>query len=88
LPHHTNYFAFTRILINSWIFRELLAISNKYGKFTIADIERIIASIKKRSGTTYQYSGTTVPRRRQTIVSWLYWLAKEFNYLDIEDDTF
>lgn len=65
-----------KVVVNSWIFVELIRRAGTRGRFTDADIDDVISSVKDDDGTAH-YSGTTVPRRRRTIVAWIRWLAKE-----------
>ncbi len=65
-----------KVVVNSWIFVELIRRSQANQQFTNDDIEDVISSVKTDQGTV-RYSKTTVPRRRRTIVAWIRWLAKE-----------
>jgi len=76
-----------KLVVNSWIFRELLSRAAKRGYFTLEDIEEIIRSVRARDGSK-RYSGTTISRRRQTIVSWARWLAGQFQILREENGKF
>ncbi len=73
-------------VVNSWIFCALIAVAVKHGSFTRKDIENTITSAKKADGS--QYSASTVKRRSSTIVSWLNWLAQEFDCFTIEKNVY
>lgn len=65
-----------KVVVNSWIFVELIRRSQANQQFTNDDIEDVISSVKTDQGTV-RYSKTTVSRRRRTIVAWIRWLAQE-----------
>jgi hypothetical protein len=77
---------FAQCVRYSWIIRELFSIAEIKGSFSVNDIDNIISSVPTKGGISPRYSGSTIKRRRQTIVSWLGWLASEMNYI-IEQDS-
>ncbi len=66
-----------QVVVNSWLFGELIQRFPAQQQFTDADLEAVIASVKTDRGMV-RYSGTTVARRRRTIAAWIRWLAQEF----------
>ncbi len=72
-----------KLIVNSWIFRELIQCARQKGYFTDDDIELVIAKAQSRNEKP-RYTSTTIPRRRQTIVAWCMWLAEQIGCLQIE----
>jgi len=62
-------------VVNSWIIVDLIAVAESKSFFTVADIDERIASV--RSVGAQRYTGSTIGRRRDGIVTWLRWLEKE-----------
>lgn len=75
-PPEAKTLMLAKVVINSWIFAELIRRAGRNGLFTDADIDAMIASVKNTDGSQ-RYTGTRVGRRRRTIISWLRWLARE-----------
>lgn len=67
---------FARVVVNSWIFVELIQRAIKGGKFTEANITTIISNVRTANGIQ-RYNNTTIGRRQRTILSWLNWLTDE-----------
>jgi hypothetical protein len=84
-PADTQARILAKVVVNSWIFVKLIRHAGANGKFTDADIDTIIASVQGADGTAH-YSGTTVPRRRRTIVAWIKWLAQEMGCFEVSID--
>ena len=63
-----------KLIVNSWIFQALNDQARAKGSFDSSDIERVLAEAQDEHGKP-RYSGSTIPRRRGTIVAWLRWLA-------------
>jgi hypothetical protein len=75
-PPQTQARALARAIVNSWVFRELVGRAQANGKFTIGDVDQVITDAIGKEGKP-RYGGSTVHRRRQTIVAWLRWLEQE-----------
>ncbi len=75
-PTTTRATILAKVIVNSWIFLELIDRSRVKGFFTVTDIEETIASAKTVDGEQH-YRGTTVGRRRHTVTTWLEWLSQE-----------
>jgi hypothetical protein len=75
-PTSTRTTTLAKVVVNSWIFVDLIRRAGSDKTFTNADIDAVIGSAKDAQGTSH-YGGTTVSRRRQTIVAWIRWLARE-----------
>lgn len=75
-PAQTKARALARAVVNSWVFRDLIVRAQINGRFAVEDIDRIIGAAKMPDGQP-RYSGSTIPRRRRTIVAWLRWLEQE-----------
>ncbi len=71
-----------KVVVNSWIFVRLIRRAGTNGIFTDTDIDAVIASVQDKGGKAH-YGGTTIPRRRQTIVAWIRWLAQEIGCFKI-----
>lgn len=67
-----------KLIVNSWVFRELIRIARRKGYFTEQDIEQTIETVRNSHGQQ-RYHNTTVKRRRQTIVAWLHWLSEQLD---------
>lgn len=77
-----------KLVVNSWIFVELIQRARSRGTFSVVDIDNVIQSVRRSDGTP-RYSGDTVRRRRQTIVAWIGWLAKQFGcFIEIRPHTY
>jgi hypothetical protein len=76
-----------KLVINSWIFVELIKKSKRKGHFSDLDIENLITSIMTNRGSK-RYTNSTIGRRIQTIHSWIKWISEEFKCFEIEQDTF
>jgi len=76
-----------KLIVNSWIFRDLIRTARRKGFFANEDIEEIIASVKT-SRNQQRYTSSTVSRRRLTIVAWAKWLAEQIGVLKFEDGKF
>jgi hypothetical protein len=73
-----------KVIINSWVFRELVKRIRRKGFFTVDDVDSVIALARKPDGTQH-YSHTTIPRRRQTILQWINWLTEQIGCFAIAD---
>jgi hypothetical protein len=76
-----------KAIVNSWFFRKLIDVAKQKGYFTEADIEDVIISAKNNN-RTQRYTTSTIPRRRQTLVSWAKWLAEQFDCFQIKDNEY
>lgn len=76
-----------KLLVNSWIFRSLVMTARRKGHFGVADIDGVIAGVRSAPGEA-RYGGTTVPRRRQTLLAWARWLAEHIGCLREDDEEF
>jgi len=66
-----------KLVVNSWVFREIISRARRKGFFTYEDVEDIIAMAKSQDNQQ-RYGTSTISRRRQTIVAWIKWLAEQF----------
>jgi hypothetical protein len=73
-----------KLVANSWVFREMIRRARRKRYFTIEDVEGVIA-MAKAPGKQQRYTRTTVSRRRQTIVSWVEWLADQIGCFQFDD---
>ncbi|MBK8027293.1 MAG: hypothetical protein IPK19_39345 [Chloroflexi bacterium] len=76
---------FAKLIVNSWIFVELVERAQKRRNFTFNDIDDVIGGVRTLSGES-RYSGSTVPRRRRTILSWVEWLVDEIGCFSLQGD--
>jgi len=76
-----------KLVVNSWVFRELVHIARERGYFSAADIEAVIVRATGPGGGR-RYGGTTIGRRRQTIFAWIRWLAERVGCFREEDGRF
>lgn len=76
-----------KLVVNSWIFRKLIGIARRRGHFSVGDIEAVIAEVQRRDGGR-RYEGTTVRRRRQTVLAWARWLTEHVGCFTEEDGRF
>lgn len=77
-----------KLVVNSWIFVELIQRARTRGAFSVDDIDSVIQSVQKSDGAP-RYSGDTVRRRRQTIVAWIGWLTNQFGcFVEISPHTY
>ena len=81
LEEKPDYIA--RLIVNSWVFKVANDQARRFGHFSTADIERIIATTEKPTGSA-RYSGSTLGRRVQTIVAWVKWLAGRVGCYSVE----
>lgn len=84
-PTTTQARILAKVVVNSWIFTDLIQRAGTRKTFTDTDIDAVIASVTDADGTPH-YSGTTVPRRRRTIIAWIRWLAQEIGCFVISDE--
>jgi len=75
-PINTQSQFLAKSVVNSWVFIQLIQSAGLQGSFTNNDIDQVISTARKDNGTQ-RYTGETVPRRRQTIVAWIKWMAQE-----------
>jgi hypothetical protein len=75
-PTATRTTTLAKIVVNSWIFTDLIRRAGSGKTFTNDDIDAVILSARDAQGKSH-YGGTTISRRRQTIVAWIRWLARE-----------
>ena len=83
-PKDQQLFA-ARIVVNTWLFRELIRKAKRNGYFSKQDIEKIIADVNTRDGGK-RYSNSTIGRRTQTILSWVRLICEELKTFSIEGD--
>lgn len=76
-----------KLVLNSWIFVELIELARRNGSFTQADINTIIATVHTPTGTQ-RYTSTTIGRRAQTIKTWLKWLTDEIGCFSRDGDNY
>jgi hypothetical protein len=81
-PTDTQTRILAKVIVNSWIFVKLISRAGIKGLFTDTDIDAVITSVQGKDGTAH-YGGTTIPRRRRTIVAWIKWLAQEMGCFKI-----
>ena len=86
-PPQTQAQILAKIVVNSWIFVALIQKAGLERAFKDSDIDDVIASAKNSSGQT-NYSGSTVGRRRATIVAWVKWLAREIGCFEITENEY
>lgn len=72
-----------KMVLNSWLFSELIHLARRRGYFDREDIKDLITSVMKEGRP--RYTRSTVPRRLQTVESWLRWIAKQIGCLAYED---
>ncbi|HDD24394.1 MAG TPA: hypothetical protein ENF52_03045, partial [Chloroflexi bacterium] len=75
-PEKQQKFA-AKLVVNSWVFRELTSTARRKGYFTDEDIEKVIAMARMPNGRQ-RYTQSTVGRRQRTIVAWIRWLTEQF----------
>lgn len=69
-----------KIVINSWIFVDLVTrVYDNTNGFTRDDVEAVVLS-------TGKYSGTTVGRRAKTIIAWVNWLSDKIGCFEVSDE--
>jgi len=66
-----------KLVVNSWVFRELIHAARRRGHFTDKDIEKVIAGARTPDHRQ-RYTQSTVGRRQRTIVAWIKWLTEQF----------
>lgn len=86
-PADRQTYLLAKVVVNSWIFIKLVYRAGAKGVFTTADIDAIIAAVPDATGAAH-YSGTTVTRRRQTIVAWIRWLAQEMGCFKVNANSY
>lgn len=84
-PTTTQVTTLAKVVINSWIFMDLIRQAGSSRMFTNAEIERLIGGITDGQGKA-RYGGATIARRRQTIVAWIRWLARELGCFVIAEN--
>lgn len=72
-----------KLIVNSWVFRELIDCARRKGFFTYEDAERAIALVRTRDDRQ-RYTKSTVGRRRHTIVAWIKWLTEQLGVFKCE----
>lgn len=87
LPPNEQQFFAAKVVINSWVFLDLLRIANRKGFFNWTDIEHVLARATTLQGSQ-RYSKSTIPRRRQTIIAWSNWIAKEIGCFTRDKDRY
>ncbi|MCK6581149.1 MAG: hypothetical protein L6Q98_23915 [Anaerolineae bacterium] len=83
-PSQEKPLVLAKLIINSWIFVELIRRASKSRLFTFEDIDAVIGSLIH--GGVPRYSGTTISRRGKTIKAWIAWLAQEIGCFAVEGD--
>jgi hypothetical protein len=81
-PTATRTTMLAKVVVNSWIFIDLIQRAGSDKIFTNADIDAIIAGARDEKDQA-RYGGTTIPRRRSTVVAWIRWLAREIGCFTI-----
>lgn len=76
-----------KLIINSWIFRELIVLARHKGFFTRSEIQNIL-TLAKTSRDQQRYTKTTVGRRCHTIVAWVKWLSEQFEVFNCRDNEY
>ncbi len=76
-----------KLVVNSWVFREIIGRARQRGYFTIEDAEETIATAKAQDGQQ-RYTSTTISRRRQTITAWIKWLVDQIGCFQIDDNKY
>jgi hypothetical protein len=74
-----------KIVVNSWLFRELIKKARRKGYFTKKDIEGVIADVDAGDGSK-RYSSSTIGRRSMTIMSWVRLISEELKTFSIDDE--
>ena len=74
-----------KLVVNTWLFQELISIAKKRGVFTKLDIENIIANVVMSDGGK-RYSKSTIGRRTMTIMAWIRLLSEELRSFTVEDE--
>jgi hypothetical protein len=77
-----------KLIINSWVFRELIKRTRRRKYFTANDVDDVIAAARTKDGKEQRYTSTTIPRRRRTIIAWAKWLADQLKCFTIAEDKF
>lgn len=75
----------TKLVVNSWLFRELIKKAKRKGYFTKQDVEDVIANVDAGDGNK-RYSSSTVGRRTTTIMTWVSLISEEMKTFKIEDN--
>lgn len=84
-PKDQQLFIF-KLVLNSWLFRELIKKAKRKGYFTKQDVEDVIANVDAGDGKSKRYSSSTIGRRRITILAWVDWISQEIKTFEIEGD--
>lgn len=74
-----------KLILNSWLFKELIKKAKRKGYFSKEDIEDVIANVDATYGGK-RYSSSTISRRRMSVWAWVTWISDELKTFDIEDD--
>lgn len=74
-----------QLIVNSWVFRQLVRRARHKRYFTAQDVDEVIASAT-RDGERQHYTSSTIQRRRQTIWAWARWLAEQMKCFEIDVD--
>jgi len=73
------------IVVNSWLFRELIKKAKRKGVFTKQDIEDVISNVDAGDGSK-RYSSSTIGRRTKSIMSWVRLISEELKTFSIEGE--
>ena len=76
-----------KLIINSWVFRGIIALTYRRGFFTLQDIEEVIKTART-SEEEPRYTQSTVKRRRRTVIAWVNWLAEQLQVFAYEDNAY
>ncbi len=76
-----------KLVVNSWVFREIISYAQRKGFFTVREIEDVI-KLAKTPDEQQRYTSSTISRRRHTIVAWVKWLAQQFGIFTRESDKY
>ena len=74
-----------KLVINSWLFKELIQKAKRKGFFTKRDIEDVISDVETVNGNK-RYSSSTIGRRTTTIMSWARLISQELKSFEIDDE--
>jgi len=81
-PDAQQVFA-AKLIVNSWVFRELIDCARRKGFFTYEDVERAVTMARTKDDQQ-RYTKSTVGRRRHTIVAWVKWLTEQLGVFKCE----
>lgn len=74
-----------KLVLNSWLFRELIKKAKRKGYFVRQDVENVIGDVDAGDGIK-RYSSSTIGRRTKTIMSWVSLIGEEFKSFEITEE--